>query len=78
MDDVCFQVPYVEVDQNISAILNKQATSNIISQLQALNQPLGDDYLAFKLKHLPKYYSYNTNQTGDDILTEALMEKHVQ
>ncbi|WP_428357383.1 hypothetical protein [Methyloprofundus sp.] len=78
MDDVCFQVPYVEVDQNISAILNKQATSNIISQLQALNQSLGDDYLAFKLKYLLKYYSHKTTKTDDDMLTEALMEKYAK
>lgn len=70
---------YVEVDQNISAMLNKKATSNTISQLQALNQSLGgDDYLAFKLKHLPKYYSHKTTQTDDDTLREALMEKYAK
>lgn len=77
--EIDLQSFYVEVDQDISAKLNEMATSNTISQLQALNQSLGgDDYLAFKLQHLPKYYSYKTTQSDDDLLAEALMEKYAK
>lgn len=70
---------YVEVDQDIEIKLSQMATSNTIDQLQKLNQALGgDEYLSFKLKNLPKYYSYNTSQSDEDILAEALIEKYAK
>ncbi|NOR68339.1 MAG: hypothetical protein GQ532_01350 [Methylomarinum sp.] len=70
---------YVEVDQDIEIKLSQMTVSNTINQLQELNKTLGgDEYLTFKLKNLPKHYSYKTTQSDEEILAEALIEKYAK
>lgn len=55
----------------------KEETSDTYQALEQLNSDMGgNEYLAFKLKNLSKTYSYVTTQLDDELLYEALKEKH--
>ncbi|TYT73326.1 hypothetical protein [Desulfobotulus mexicanus] len=68
---------YVEIDPSLEAMLFWVGQSDTIAKLRELNDILGgDDYLSFKLKHLPENYNHTSSRSDDDILAEALMEKY--
>ncbi|TWI76911.1 hypothetical protein LZ24_00533 [Desulfobotulus alkaliphilus] len=68
---------YVEIDPSLEAMLLRIDRSDTLVKLRKLNDALGgDDYLSFKLKHLPENYSHTTSRSDDDILADALMEKY--
>jgi len=57
---------------------NATNTKSVTYQkLEALNSKIGgDELLQFKLKNLSKQYVHTTSQTDDELLYEALKEKH--
>jgi len=68
---------YVEIDPSLETMLLRAGRSDTLVKLRKLNDALGgDDYLSFKLKHLPENYNYTTSRSDDDILADALMEKY--
>jgi len=55
----------------------KEEISDTYKALELLNAEMGgNEYLTFKLKNLSKNYAYVTTQIDDELLYEALKEKH--
>lgn len=70
---------YVEVDGDILAQMTKPVSNDTLQALLALNQAVGgDEYLEYKLKHLPADYLYVSAQTDEEILAEALHDKYAR
>jgi len=62
-------------------IINSKNTTDTKSvtyqKLEELNDKIvGNELLQFKLKNLSKQYVHTTSQTDDELLYEALKEKH--
>lgn len=55
----------------------QEKISNTYKALELLNADMGgNEYLTLKLQNLSKTYSYITTKTDDELLYEALKEKH--
>jgi hypothetical protein len=55
----------------------QEKSSDIYKALEQLNADMGgNDYLTFKLKNLSKTHLYVTTKIDDELLYEALKEKH--
>jgi hypothetical protein len=72
IDQFCFKVDAV-LERKIANSMNLSTKDRLI----ALNARLGgDEYLTYRIEHMNNDFSYTQEKTDQEILMEALLEKH--